>query len=120
MNFEVEYVDLGEYLRVTVRGPWVEKTARSLFDQAKKEAQERGHDRILFDVTAWQKPTEIVRFQTGVYLAEVFGAQCKIAALTLRENLTRLGEDAAVNRGAWFQVFTDEDSAIGWLLDAPT
>ena len=74
--------------------------------------------RILFDLTKWSKPdSEMTRFYTGKYLAETLAYHFKTAAFTQPEAINKFGENTAVNRGARFRIFTDETSAIKWLME---
>lgn len=54
---------------------------------------------------------------TGEYLAKVFHPLFKVAAFANPVYIIKFTENTAVNRGAIFQVFSDEQSAIQWLME---
>jgi hypothetical protein len=117
MNAEVEYFEHDGYLLVRVGAPWTQNTAISAIDGAKSEAGKRGYNRIVFDLTKWVKPDmEITRFVSGEYLAKALRAPFKVAAYAAPEVINKFGENAAVNRGAIFRIFSDENAAIQWLM----
>lgn len=96
--------------------------ARQFINDIHQVAIEKGYKRILLDLTQWQEPdSEMTRFWSGTYLAELFGySGIKIAAFALAEFITGFGETAAINRGAFFRIFPEESLAIQWLLGKST
>ena len=54
----------------------------------------------------------------GRYAAEVFGSRYRIAGIGEKENITYYAEKVARNRGTLMRPFTDEQSAIDWLLES--
>lgn len=115
---EIEFQDQTDYLLVVAPGPWTEETAIHLIDEAKRVATERGQSHILLDLRQWTRPQrEMTRFSSGEHLAKVFlSSGIKVAAFASPEAINKFGENVAVNRGAWFRVFGDEQEAIQWLL----
>jgi hypothetical protein len=117
MDEILEVHDRGAYLYVRVLVPWTTENAKRVIDEARSEAEAGGFHRILFDLTFWSRPyTEMTRFLTGEYLAQRLGGPYKTAAFSNPEWINRFGENVAVNRGADFRVFPDEQSAVDWLL----
>ncbi|HEX2965075.1 MAG TPA: hypothetical protein VHO84_04790 [Syntrophorhabdaceae bacterium] len=113
-----EYSTGTGHLRVKSTGPWNDDGAKQLLDETKCEALKRDQNRIFFDFSCWTQPeSEMTRFRAGEYLAKVLPKPFKIAAFTGRSSITKFGEDVAVNRGANFRVFTDEQTAIEWLME---
>jgi len=105
------------YLRVKVLTPWTFRAAKQVIDGAKESAIAQGHNYILFDLTPWADvDTGMTRFLSGEYLAQQFSPRFKMAAFTVPEAIDRFGENAAVNRGARFRIFDNEQDAIAWLL----
>ena len=118
MKASAEYFDESGYLRIRVLVSWTEANATRVIDEAHDEATKRGHVRLLFDLTKWLAPDmELTRFFSGLHLAKALDPPFKVAAFGVREAITRFGEDAAVNRGALFRVFSDEQSALRWLME---
>jgi hypothetical protein len=106
-----------EYVRITAEPPWTTGNALAIIERAKEEARRIDIQRILFDVRRWERPaTEMVRYDTGVHLAKLLASPYRVAALGQKEHVNYFAEDVAVNRGASFRVFTDEMSALEWLL----
>jgi len=105
------------YVRVLAEPPWTEESAVRLIEHAKKQAMRLGIHRILFDLQQCGPPSsEMVRYYSGAHLAEQLRHPYRVAAVAKPENINYFGEDVAVNRGAIFRVFTDEASALEWLL----
>ena len=113
-----EYFDRKGYLLVKVNVPWTIEAALQLLDETKKEALNREYHLILFDLTQWSSPgSEMVRFYTGEHLAKVLNHPFKVAAFAEEKNINHFGEVVAINRGAFFRIFADEQSAIQWLME---
>ena len=113
-----EYFDQEGYLLVKVNVAWTTEVAIQLIDETRDEALNRGHHLILFDLRQWASPSsEMTRFYSGEHLAKVFKYQYKVAAFANKKDITRFGEIVAVNRGASFRIFADEQSAIQWLIE---
>ena len=74
--------------------------------------------RILFDLRRWDSPaSQMVRYDSGLHVAQLLNLPYRIAALANKEVVNYFGETVAVNRGANLRVFTDEASALAWLLE---
>lgn len=112
-----EYTDEEVYLRVKVTIPWTTENAKKCIDETKAEAIKRGRTCILFDLSYWTQPdNELTRFWSGEHLAKVLQAPFKIAAFGAPNAINKFAENTAVNRGALFRVFPDEQAAIQWLM----
>src|SRR5262245_30359063 len=117
MDKLAEYSDRDGYFFVRVLVPWTTDSAKSVIDATNAEATVRGYHRILFDLTFWEKPDNVMtRFWSGEYLASQMRAPFKVAAFALPKAINWFGESAAINRGAIFRLFKDEESAIEWLM----
>ncbi len=111
-----EYRDQIEYLRVRVETPWTFENAKKIMNEIKLQAKRTGHNRVLVDLSFWGNPdVEMTRFESAKYLAEVLPPPFKIAVFSLAAIIDSFGETVAINRGAKFRVFQDEQSAIEWL-----
>ena len=118
MNRLTSFHDRDGYLLVKVAAPWTETSAKHVIDEIKSEVTKQHHNRLLLDLTQWTEPdTEFTRFQSGKYLAKVFPPSFKIAAYTIPNVINRFGETTAINRGALFRIFPDEQSALQWLME---
>jgi hypothetical protein len=118
MQTSAEYFAKSGYLLVKVLVPWTERNAKRVIDEAQDEATKRGHVRLLFDLSNWSAPDrEYTRFSSGLHLAKVLGRPFKLAAFGPSEAINKFGENTAVNRGAHFRIFSDQQSALHWLME---
>ena len=118
MKASAEYFDKNGYLLIKVLVSWTEANVKRVIDEAHGEAMKRGHVRLLFDLRNWLAPDrELTRFSGGLHLAKVLHPPFKVAAFGYPEAINKLGENAAVNRGALYQIFSDEQSALHWLME---
>jgi hypothetical protein len=118
MNRLTEYSNQNGYLLVKIAAPWTVQTAKQAIDEIKVEVAKRNYDHLLLDLNQWDKPdTELTRFLSGEYLAKVFRPPFKVAAYSISGVINKFGEDVAVNRGAIYRIFQDEQLAIQWLLE---
>lgn len=121
MEISTEFTVEDGFLRVVVRGPWTTQNARHVIDETRRELDATQASRILFDLRDWLRPdSDMTRFLSGEYLAERMPVGVKMAAFTTPEAINKFGENAAVNRRAWFRIFPDENSALEWLSKANT
>lgn len=113
-----EYFEKSGYLLIKVLVSWTEADATRVIDEAHGEATKRGHVRLFFDLRNWLAPDmELTRFFSGLHLAKALHPPFKVAAFGFPEAINKFGEDAAVNRGALFRIFSDEQSALHWLME---
>ena len=104
------------HLLVTCEGAWKLGAVTELLMSMKERAIQTSHNRILlnwFNVSAPEK--EFHRFLAGVDVAEIMRHHFKLAVLYPKHLINKFAENVAVNRGANFFVFFDEDEAIEWL-----
>jgi hypothetical protein len=117
MSIEVHYHDRPGYLYVEAKGQWVLEDARQQIEKAREEADRRGCTRVLVDARELSAPnSELTRFYTGVHIAKVWRRPFKLASLARPEVINKFAENVAVNRGAHYAVFADEQAALDWLL----
>jgi hypothetical protein len=115
---ELEFYNEKNYLMVKVNARWTSNSIRYIIDEAKKEIVTRGYHYILIDLTFWDKPdTELTRFISGEYLAEVFKPPYKLSAYANSDMINKFGENTAVNRGSNFRIFINKENALRWLLE---
>ena len=108
-----------DFLRVTASGDYSLENMFDFIDRVKAEADASQSKRALIDCRQIVgSMTDAERFFGGQRIAEVFGPRLRAAVVMPEGQLTKLGEMAAVNRGARFFGTTDETEAITWLMDA--
>ena len=115
-SFEEIFAVEPEFLRVTTKGDY---RFNELFDflvRVRAKAGTAGRNRVLIDSRQLKgKMTEAERFTGGQQIAQIFGGKLKAALVMPSDNITKLGELAAVNRGARFLVTDSETEATRWL-----
>ncbi|MEP6788012.1 MAG: hypothetical protein ABJB40_06240 [Acidobacteriota bacterium] len=118
MNFEIIISVEDEFLRITTVGKYSFEDLFEFLDRVKLEADRANRNNVLIDsLRAEGNITEAERFQGGQRIAQIFGSRIKLAWLMPAERITKLGELAAVNRGAKFLVTHSEAEAVKWLKD---
>jgi len=121
MSIETNYNEISGYLLVEATGQWTSAEAELKLDETKHEADAKHLNQILLDLRRLRMPTsDFIRFLGGKYLAHLFRPPFRLAALARREDITRFAETVALNRGASFRVFSDEQQAVDWLTDGLT
>jgi len=119
MSFDVTVSLHPDYIRVKSTGEFSVPALLEFIERVKSEAVAARRNRILVDsreITGDMSDTD--RFLGGKRTAEVFGSQFKVAALFAAEKITKMGELAAVNRGAKLLITHSEDEALDWLLES--
>lgn len=104
-----------EFLRITTTGEYDYEDMFGFISHIAAEAARTSRKRVLIDCSSIEGDmSEVERFKGGQMVAEIFGSRLK-AALVM-PYITKLGEIAAVNRGARFLVTTSKNEALDWLL----
>jgi hypothetical protein len=117
MKLETHYRETPGYLVARVSGHWMEWNAKDAIEEVSEEASRRGLTKILLDLRDLSGPdTEMTRFYSGEHIAKMWRPPLKVAAVAKAELINRFAENVAKNRGALFSVFSDEESALHWLL----
>lgn len=117
-KFTEEFTIEPDYLRVTTKGAFAAEELLHFINRVRAEADGVERRRILIDSRELGGSlTEADRFQGGLHIAEVFGGRKKLAWVMPAAQITKLGEMAAVNRGAEFFVSPSESEALAWLLE---
>jgi hypothetical protein len=117
MNVRVECIPMADHLVVRVAGEWTDETARHIIDRALEAASAHGLDRIFLDTLGLGRPArDFTRYLSGKYVAETLGPRFRVAALGKPDNVTHYAETVALNRGSPLMAFTDEESAMRWLM----
>ena len=112
-----------DYLRLECSGTFSQESALDAYERAFTLAAEAGRPAVLVDIRAvtGREPTLAERYQLAVRVADAqAGTKPRIRfALLGHEPMIhpeRFGEIVATTRGADGRVFTDEASALEWLL----
>lgn len=117
MSFEFVTEVEPEFVRLTATGKYTLAGLLDFIALIKKESERTERPNVLIDCLQVEgNMTEAERFKGGQRIAEVFGPRIKAAVLMQAERTTKLGELAAVNRGAKFLVTDSEDEALKWLI----
>lgn len=117
LDFELVPTIEAEYLSVKTTLEYTLENMFLLIDKVKVEAAKAKRDRVLIDCRDFTgHMSEAERFLGGKHIAETYGSRLKVALLMPGEQITKLGEMTAVNRGAKFLVTNDEKEAIAFLL----
>lgn len=115
-NFEVGVTHEPGHLRITAAGNYASEELFHFLDEVRAEAARAKASRVLIDARALQgEMTEAERFAGGQRIAELFGPKIKVALMMPERNITKLGELAAVNRGAQLVVTHSEEEALDFL-----
>jgi hypothetical protein len=106
-----------EFVRITAKGDYAFDELFGFIEYVGAESERTGRDRVLIDCGKLAGGmTEVERFEGGQKIAEVFATRIKAALIIPQPFITKLGEVAAVNRGARFFVTSSESEALEWLL----
>jgi len=109
-----------DHLRVEFRGSYTFADLIKQIEPIKNAANEARRDHILMDARSIEgRMSESEKFFVGSHIAEVFGGRRKAVALMPAGYVTKLGEMAAVNRGARFLAPESEEEALKWLNARP-
>lgn len=118
MSYEIMFAAEQDFLRVTASGEYAFDRIFEFIAQVRSEAERLGKKCILIDSRGIiGRMTEAERFQGGQKIAEIFGSKLKAVLLTPSDNITKLGELTAVNRGARFLVTDSEEEAVSFLKE---
>lgn len=112
-----------DYLRIECSGTFTQESALDAYERAFTLAAEAGRPAVLVDIRAvtGREPTLAERYQLAVRVADTQAAtkpRIRFALLGHEPMIhpERFGEIVATTRGADGRVFTDEASALEWLL----
>ncbi len=115
-NVNVTVTHEPQFIRFTTTGNYAFNELFGFLESIKAEAERTATYTVLIDSRRLAGPmTEAERFAGGQKIAELFGSKIKAALIMPEWNITKLGELAAVNRGAKFLVTHSEEEALGFL-----
>jgi hypothetical protein len=115
---QLEIEDRGSHLLFTLGGTWSAAQAVQLVESIGRRCDETLHRCALVDITGVEtRLQEFERFILGQRIAaRLPGGAYRMAVLARPEQLTRLTENVAVNRGADVMATSDRAEALRWLL----
>lgn len=117
MSYTLTIENGPRYLKLTAVGDHSAAEMFAFIDNIKAEAVRNDSKRVLVDSFLYSTlMTEADKFTLGSHLAKTFGPRLKVAIMLPAEHISKLGELAAVNRGANLLVTSSEPDAIAWLL----
>ncbi|MBK6751459.1 MAG: hypothetical protein IPG67_16045 [Acidobacteria bacterium] len=116
MGYKLTVENGPEYLKLTAVGDHSAEEMYAFIDNIKAEAVRNDSKRVLVDSFEYSTlMSEADKFALGSHLAKTFGPRLKVAIMLPAEHISKLGELAAVNRGANLLVTPSESDAIAWL-----
>ncbi len=112
-------IDKSRYILFEVSGDYEFKYFQHLFSIIKTECHNRQIFKAICDTTRARDifKTEMERFYIGKEIAKQTGYKIKLAVVGKKSNINYFGETVAVNRGAFFKIFSDYKLAEEWLLE---
>jgi len=117
MSLEFSTEVLPDHIQIKLTGEYAFGDLMKHVEIMKAAADAAGRNHMLIDArTIEGRMTESEKFFVGSHIAEVFGIRLKVAVLAPSGHVTKLGEMAAVNRGARFMATECQTEAIEWLL----
>ena len=117
MNLELHPSVFPDHIRFDFTGNYDFLELMQHIEMMRDEATSADRKLALIDTrTTEGRMTESEKFFAGAKIAEVFGSKIKAAVIIAAGEVTKLGEMAAVNRGARFLVTENEAEAVEWLF----
>jgi hypothetical protein len=106
----------GTYLLVEITEPISVKLLLSAIQEMADFCQRENLNKVLIDMRTVQEEISIIdRYTLGVNVAKVLGSKITIAVVAPDALITRVAENAAVNRYGKLKVFSDIQKALEWL-----
>ena len=120
MGLDMATKVLPNYLRIELLGVYSFSELMEQVEKFRFAAEKAGRNQILIDARSLDgRMTESEKFFVGTRIAEVFGARLKMAIIAPSGHVTKMGEMAAINRGARLFVTECESEAVQWLDQSP-
>jgi len=106
----------GTYLLVEITEPISVKLLLSAIQEMADFCQRENLNKVLIDMRTVQEEISIIdRYTLGVNVAKVMGSKITIAVVAPDALITRVAENAAVNRYGKLKVFSEIQKALEWL-----
>lgn len=123
MSIRFDTREYPEFLELVCEGIYAEEVAGEVFEQAFTLAANAHRTAVLIDArgVTGRPPTLMQRYNHAIWVTELYFRRLPRISLAIlgHEPMVhpqRFGEIVAVNRGAQARVFTDEATALNWLL----
>lgn len=119
MSLQITSTIYDDHLRVDFDGDYDFLELMSLIEKIKDEATATEREIVLIDARKIDgRMTESEKFFAGAKIAELYGSKLKTAIIIRTGEVTKMGEMAAVNRGARLLVTESEEEAVDWLFSS--
>lgn len=106
----------GDYLFVEITEPITVKVLISAIQEMADFCQREKLNKVLVDMRTVHEAISIIdRYTLGVNVAKVIGSKITIAVVAPDAMITRVAENAAVNRYGKLKAFSDMEKALEWL-----
>jgi hypothetical protein len=116
---EITVTTDGRYLRLTLSGPAMRGSLLRLLERIFAETQSRDIWRVLLDLTGVPTPVgTFEKYQLGAEFARAADRRLTMAVVARSELVDHFFETVARNRGGAVAVFTEESTALHWLIGA--
>jgi hypothetical protein len=116
---EITVTTDGRYLRLTLSGPAMRGSLLRLLERIFAETQARDIWRVLVDLTGVSSPVgTFEKYQLGTEFARAADRRLTLAVVARSELVDHFFETVARNRGGAVAVFTEESTALHWLIGA--
>ena len=117
MSLEFSTEVLPDHIQIKLIGEYTFGDLMKNVEKMKDAADAADRKLMFIDARSIEgRMTESEKFFVGSHIAEVFGIRLKVVVLAPDGHVTKLGEMAAVNRGARFLATESEAEALEWLL----
>jgi hypothetical protein len=119
MRSKYSFENRGKYLLLRISGKFDYTEISTYLSMILEECKKEGQDKIMVNMLDMENTaiSIIERFIIGEKMAEVLKRHLKIAVAFPAENINRLAETVASNRGVDIAVFADINNAEEWLLN---
>jgi hypothetical protein len=118
VKLDISFEDGDGYLLVRTKGEWIPFTLLEAIQNVAEVARERGCTRVLWNANGTGVPEfDLYRFFAGKDVAKFLNRPIRLAIVYPAEHINRIGERAAVKRGANVIVMSSFDNAVAWLMD---
>jgi hypothetical protein len=117
MTPEYNFIRDKNYLHVSVTGKYSLRGIIEILQNIKKQCAVNSIHSVLFDFSRVDGLIPFTdKYKIGEFVADNFSGKIRMAVVDKTENIDKLGENVAVNRGGRVSVFSNTDVALEWLL----
>ncbi len=119
MGVEVECKKKEGYIHLKLKGEFPGVQILTGFDKILDFVKKYGIAKVLLDIRSFDyELSELESFSIGEYISKTYmNDLIKIACLRSLSKKNDFTETVAVNRGATFKLFDNENNAISWLKE---